>query len=146
MLELAPWWDVTVVDVRFLRLSENWALAYDKNQWIVQRRKAPGKTGGACRWAAVSFVGSNKDVLLRVLREKGAEIDPAARAHIDSMPEAFREWVSVPPERRFKAGHSAISGAVVGRGLPRHRSEAVTWQKTPHDIEADLQRARSPDS
>ncbi len=32
--------------------------------------------------------------------------------------ETFREWVSVAPERRFKAGHSAISGVVVGRTAP----------------------------
>ncbi len=108
----------TVADTQFLRLSENWALAYDKNQWIVQKRKAPSKKGGACRWAAVSFVASNKADLLRVLREKGAEIGPAAREYIDAMPDTFREWISMPPERRFKAGHSAISGVVVGRTAP----------------------------
>ncbi len=107
-----------MVDVRFLRLSEKWALAYDENQWIVQKRKAPSKTGGACRWAAVSFVASNKADLWRVLREKGAEIDPAARAYIDAMPETFREWVSMPPATRFKVGHSAIPGVVVGRIAP----------------------------
>ncbi len=103
---------------RFLRLSENWALAYVKNQWIVQRRKAPGKKGGACRWAAVSFVASNKDILWRVLREKGAEIGPAAREYIDAMPDTFREWISMHPARRFKAGHSAIPGVVVRTTAP----------------------------
>ena len=44
-----------------------------------------------------------------------------------------------------KAGHSAISGVVVGR-LPLPRNEAVTGQKKPHDIEADVQRARSSDA
>ena len=79
---------------------------------------------------------SDKGVLHRVLREKGAVIDPDALdlhrvlrekgAVIDSeglealrrLPETFREWVSVPPARRFKAGHSAISGVVVGRIAP----------------------------
>ncbi len=107
-----------MADTQFLRLSEKWALAYDKNQWIVQRRKAPGKKGGACRWAGVSFIGSNKDILWRVLREKGAEIDPAAREYIDAMPDTFREWISMPPERRFKVGHSAIPGVVVGKTAP----------------------------
>ncbi len=107
-----------MVDTHFLCLSEKWALAYDNAQWIVQRRKAPGKKGGARRWAAVSFVASNKADLLRVLREKGAEIDPAPREYIDAMPDTFREWISMPPERRFKAGHSAISGVVVGRTAP----------------------------
>ncbi len=107
-----------MADRQFLRLSEKWALAYDKSQWIVQKRKAPSKKGGACRWAAVSFVASNKADLLRVLREKGAEIGPAAREYIDAMPNTFREWISMPPERRFKAGHSAISGVAVGRTVP----------------------------
>ncbi len=111
------------MDRQFLRLSEKWALAYDKSQWIVQRRKAPGKKGGGCRWAAVSFVASNKAVLLRVLREKGAQVDPAAREYIDAMPPTFREWIAMPPARRFKAGHSAILGVVVGRTVPaRERS------------------------
>ncbi len=107
-----------MADRQFLRLSEKWALAYDNAQWIVQRRKAPGKKGGARRWAAVSFVASNKDILWRVLREKGAEIDPAPREYIDAMPDTFREWISMPPARRFKAGHSAILGVVVGRTAP----------------------------
>ena len=102
-----------MADKQFLWLSEKWALAYDKSQWIVQRRKAPGKKGGECRWAAVSFVASNKAVLLRVLREKGAEICPAAREYIAAMPDTFREWISIPPEKRFKAGHSAIIGTEV---------------------------------
>ncbi len=118
-----------MADTQFLRLSEKWALAYDNAQWIVQRRKAPSKTGGACRWAGVSFVASNKDILWRVLQEKGAEIGPAAREYIDAMPDTFREWIAMPPERRFKVGHSAILGVVVGRTAPapeRSRDRAKT--------------------
>ncbi len=118
-----------MVDTQFLRLSEKWALAYDNAQWIVQRRKAPSKKGGTCRWAAVSFVASNKDDLLRVLREEGAEIGPAAREYIDAMPHRFLDWIAMPPSRRFKAGHSAILGVVVGKTAPapeRSRDRAKT--------------------
>ncbi len=111
-----------MADKQFLRLSKKWALAYDKNQWIPQRRKVPGKKGGECRWDAVSFVASNKDILLRVLREKGAEIDPAAREHIDAMPHTFREWIAMPPGGRFKAGHSVIPGVAVGTHAPAPES------------------------
>ncbi len=104
-----------MADTQFLRLSEKWALAYDNAQWIVQRRKAPRKKGGECRWAAVSFIGSNKDILWRVFEEKGIDATAEARAYIDAMPDTFREWISMPAARRFKAGHSAISGVVVGR-------------------------------
>ncbi len=118
-----------MADTQFLRLSKKWALAYDNAQWIVQRRKAPSKKGGAYRWAGVSFIGSNKDILWRVLREKGAEIDPAAREYIDAMPDTFREWISMPPERRFNVGPSAIPGVAVGRTAPapeRSRDRAKT--------------------
>ncbi len=100
-----------MADGQFLRLSENWALAYDKNQWIVQHYMRP-------KWRSIAFVGSNKGVLMRVLKEKGAKIAPEARAALDTLPETFREWISMPPARRFKAGHSAISGVVVGRIAP----------------------------
>ena len=66
----------------------------------------------------MSFVASNKADLLRVLREKGAEIDPAAREYIDAMPHRFLDWIAIPPSRRFKGGHSAILGVVVGRTDP----------------------------
>ena len=121
-----------MADTQFLRLSKKWALAYDNAQWIVQRRKAPGKKGGECRWAAVSFVASNKDILWCVLREKGAEIDPAAREYIDAMPHTFREWISMPPEKRFKAGHDAILGAVESH-MPQHTNNAKTAQNTRPD-------------
>ncbi len=107
-----------MADTQFLRLSKKWALAYDNAQWIVQRRKAPAKKGGKCRWANVAFIALHKDVLLRVLGEKGAVIEPDAQEHLQAMPDTFREWISIPPARRFTVGHSAISGVVVGRTAP----------------------------
>ena len=68
--------------------------------------------------ACVAFVASDKGVLQRVLREKGAVIDSEGLEALRRLPETFREWISMPPERRFKAGHSAISGVVVGRIAP----------------------------
>ncbi len=65
-------------------------------------------------WRAVAFVASDKGGLHRVLREKGAVIDSEGHAALRGLPETFREWISMPPARRFKAGHSAISGVVVG--------------------------------
>ncbi len=111
-----------MTDTLFLRLSEKWALAYDKSQWIVQRRKAPGKKGGQCRWANVAFVASRKDVLLRVLGEKGAEIEPDAQEYLQAMPHTFREWISMPPGRQFKAGHSVMTGVAVGDHAPAPES------------------------
>jgi hypothetical protein len=68
-----------------------WRLAYDKQQWIIQRRAGsprPGK-GSAVRdtgWKAVSFVGSEKRVLRRVLREAGVGLTAEAQARLDALP------------------------------------------------------------
>ena len=129
MLVLGPLGDVTVVDTQFLRLSENWALAYDNAQWIVQRARRNRNKEGGLEWRAVAFVATDKGVLHRVLQEKGAVIDSEGHAALRRLPGTFREWVSVPPARRFKAGHSAISGVVVGRIAPapeRGRDRAKT--------------------
>ena len=118
-----------MADTQFLRLSERWALATDEIQWIVQRARRNRNKVGGLEWRAVAFVASDKGVLERVLREKGAVIDSEGLEALRRLPETFREWISMPPERRFKAGHSAISGVVVGRIAPapeRSRDRAKT--------------------
>ncbi len=92
-----------VVDIQFLRLSENWALAYDENQWIVQRARRNRNKVGGLEWRAGAFVASDKGVLHRVLREKGAVIDSEGLEALRRLPETFKESVSMPPARRFKA-------------------------------------------
>ncbi len=107
-----------MADVQFLRLSENWALSTDGHQWIVQRARLDRNAKDGLDWRGISFVASDKAALERVLREKGAVIDSEGLEALRRLPETFKDWVSVPPERRFKAGHSAISGVVVGRIAP----------------------------
>ncbi len=98
----------TVADTLFLRLSERWALATDGIQWIVQRARRNGNKEGGLEWRAVAFVASDKGVLHRVLEEKGAVIDPAGHAALRRLPDTFREWISIPPSRRFKVCSSAV--------------------------------------
>lgn len=74
----------------FLRLSEDWVLGYDPQQWIVMRRY-PLKKGGE-KLKAVGFIGSEKRILLRVLSEKGAVITPTAQRELDALPNSFRGW------------------------------------------------------
>ena len=64
-----------MTDRVFLRLSEGWALGYDRNQWIVMQVKSDKSKPGQ-RWRAIAFVGSTRAVLMRILREKGAEVAP----------------------------------------------------------------------
>ncbi len=78
-----------------------WRLAYDRQQWVLQRRAGsprPGK-GSAVRdsgWKAVSFVGSKKATLERLFREKGISLTPEAQARFDALPEQFLEFIAAP--------------------------------------------------
>ena len=75
-----------------------WRLAYDKQQWIIQRRKGPARPCGVVPgrdsgWMAVSFVGGKKVTLARLFREKGISPTPGARARFDALPEQFLDFV-----------------------------------------------------
>ena len=83
-----------MTDRVFLRLSEEWALGFDRNQWIVMQAKTDRSKTGQC-WRAIAFVGSTRAVLVRVLRELGAEVAPDARVAVDSLPETFLEWLAL---------------------------------------------------
>ena len=75
---------------RFLfDLAPGWALGYDNNQWIVLRRR---NLRTQCGGKAVSFIGCEKTTLLRVLREKGVELNPEAQASLELFPERFLDW------------------------------------------------------
>ena len=79
-----------MADRVFLRLSEGWALGFDKNQWIVLKRT---KRRDEHYWHPVSFIGSTKTNLLRVVAEKGVTVDPEAQRAIDAMPDRFLDWL-----------------------------------------------------
>ena len=98
------------MDRQFLRLSDRWALAYDRNQWIIQTCISPRRDRQGDQWRGVSFIGSNKDILWRCLEERGIDPTPEARAVIDAMPFRFLDWLAMPPARREKAPDIAILG------------------------------------
>ncbi len=75
-----------------------WRLAYDRNQWIIQRRKGPSRgsnvvPGRDSGWMAVSFVGGKKATLERLFREKGISLTAEAQARLDALPEQFLDFV-----------------------------------------------------
>ena len=78
-----------------------WRLAYDRQQWVLQRRVGsprPGK-GAAVRdtgWKGVSFIGSEKRILRRVLREAGVVLTPEAQARLDALPGRFLDFITAP--------------------------------------------------
>ncbi len=46
------------------------------------------------KWNPVSFVGSDKNILWRVLGEHGVVVTPEAKTAIDAMPHRFVDWLA----------------------------------------------------
>ena len=80
-----------------------WRLAYDRQQWIIQRRKGPPRPsdvvpGRDSGWMAVSFVGGKKATLARLFGEKGITMTPEAQARFDALPEQFMDFIAAPDQ------------------------------------------------
>ena len=78
-----------------------WRLAYDRQQWIIQRRVGaarPSDSGAVLKsgWQAVSFVGGKKPTLHRLFREKGIDLTNEAQTRFDALPEKFMDFVEAP--------------------------------------------------
>ncbi len=78
-----------------------WRLAYDSQQWVVQRRRrAPRRSERAgisdSGWRGVSFVGGKKATLGRIYREKGISLTPEAQVRFDALPEQFLDFIAAP--------------------------------------------------
>ncbi len=78
-----------MADNEVFRLNSEWSLGFDRAQWIVRK-----KAGTKGRWNPVSFVGSDKNILWRVLGENGVVVTPEAKAAIDAMPHRFVDWLA----------------------------------------------------
>lgn len=68
-----------------LPLADGWALSADRNQWMLCRKRGP-------KWQPVSFVGSNKGVLRRIMREDGVTCTPEADAAVNALSDEFLTW------------------------------------------------------
>ncbi len=81
--------------------ESRWRLAFDAQQWVVQRRRrAPRRSERAgiseSGWRGVAFIGSTKTTLARVLREKGVILTAEAQARLDALPERFMDFIAAP--------------------------------------------------
>ena len=83
-----------------LDAAGRWQLAYDSNQWVLQKRAgSPGRNRYGIRESGrrgVSFVGGRKATLARLFREKGIFLTPEAQARFDALPERFLDFVAAP--------------------------------------------------
>ncbi len=84
-----------------LDAEARWRLAYDRQQWVVQRRAGTpcrrGSDSAAMRstgWRAVSFIAGEKRVLPRVLGEHGVVLTAEAQARLDALPERFADFLA----------------------------------------------------
>ena len=80
-----------------------WRLAYDRQQWVIQRRaqkprvrRLEGHAIADSGWRGVSFVGGKKATLARLFHEKGISLTPEAQARFDVLPEQFMDFVKTP--------------------------------------------------
>ena len=85
-----------------------WRLAYDSNQWVLQRRtqkprarRLEGDAIAVSGWRGVSFVGGKKATLVRLYREKGIFLTAEAQARFDALPGQFLDFIAAP--ERFAA-------------------------------------------
>ena len=79
-----------MTDRVLFELAEGWRLAYDSQQWIIERRKGHTKDGQE-KWRGVRFIGGHVDDLYRCL----------ARLKIDATDEAVEKLTRLPTT--FKA-------------------------------------------
>ncbi len=80
-----------------------WRLAYDSNQWVLQRRtqkprvrRLEGHAIADSGWRGVSFVGGKKTTLARLFREKGISLTLEAQARFDALPEQVLDFAAAP--------------------------------------------------
>lgn len=64
--------------------TSNWQLTSDTVQWILQCKHATG-------WRPIAFIHSERDILARILRERGAEPQEAASL-LAGLPDSFDQW------------------------------------------------------
>ncbi len=80
-----------------------WRLAFDAQQWVIQRRaqkprvrRLEGHAIADTGWRGFAFVGGKRATLHRLFREKGVSLTAEAQARFDALPEQFLDFVVAP--------------------------------------------------
>ena len=81
-----------------LDAAGRWRLAHDAQQWIVQRKTQAARPGNShgirdSGWRGTDYIGSEKRILARCIRERGIALTAEARSRLDAMPEKFRDFL-----------------------------------------------------
>ncbi len=89
-----------MTDSPLFPLNDRWRLAYDRHQWILQRRTASEAPDSAIsHYQFNAYAGGEKAALQRLFREKGIELTPEARQQMYFLPEKFDDFnaLKIPP-------------------------------------------------
>ena len=86
-----------------LDAEARWRLAFDRQQWVVQRRTKKARVshteGGSIAdsgYRGVSLIGSTRATLRHVIREHGVVLTAEAQARLDALPEQFLDFITDP--------------------------------------------------
>ncbi len=90
-----------------LDADARWRLAYDRLQWVVQRRtqkpRARRLKGHAIvdsGWRGTDYIGpengSEKRILRRCIAERGVVLTPEAQARLEALPDRFADFIAAP--------------------------------------------------
>ena len=72
-----------MADRQFLRLNDDWALAFDNRQWVIQRRN------GAEGWLGRKYIGTSVADLRRAIAGLKIRVSRAAALELDRLPATF---------------------------------------------------------
>jgi hypothetical protein len=99
------------------QLNEKWRVVDDPLQWILQQRKGnPRKKNSG--WRDRSFCRT-REGLSRCVRDYCGEIDAAAFAKLDALPDHYEDWRAI--QNLDGRGTDQVHGAMaIGDRAPRH--------------------------
>ncbi len=84
-----------------------------------------GRSIARSGYEAVSFIGSEKRVLRRVLREKAVILTVEAQARVDALPETFRDFLAAIDSPRPDNARTARSHPPDGPRHPERQDHAL---------------------
>lgn len=124
-------------DRPFLQLNDDWRLAYDALQFILQRRTSFDRRRGVWNWKGVSFVHRTTAVLLRCIREKGVEVTPEARAALAALPSTFPEFLAwqAAQGKSGKSSRASTRPPAPGRRTSSKGAASVSSSRSPPMME-----------
>ena len=109
-----------------LDAAGRWRLAYDSNQWIIQKRGGARRQDAADRagqelWRGITFIGGPKRGLWRSFRELEIMLTDDALTRVDALPDDFLTWWA---QARQKEAPQPVKGGA-------RREEAVQAPQPP---------------